>query len=78
MLYYATHVLGTDTGIMITGSHNPPEYNGLKMMIGGITLAEDRIQQLRERIERRAFTAGSGSLGSAELLDHYTERVAAT
>ena len=75
LLYYATHVLGTATGIMITGSHNPPEYNGLKMMIGGITLAEDRIQQLRERIERRAFATGSGSLSFAELLDHYTERV---
>ena len=34
VLYYATHELGTGTGIMITGSHNPPEYNGLKMMIG--------------------------------------------
>ena len=76
LLYYATHVLGTATGIMITGSHNPPEYNGLKMMIGGVTLAEDRIQQLRQRIENAAFTTGSGSLHSAELLDHYTDRIA--
>ena len=76
LLYYATHVLGTATGIMITGSHNPPEYNGLKMMIGGVTLAEDRIQQLRQRIESGAFTTGSGSLHSAELLDHYADRIA--
>lgn len=50
MLYFATHVLETGTGIMITGSHNPPEYNGLKMMIGGVTLAEERIQALLQRI----------------------------
>ena len=37
LLYFATHELQTGTGIMITGSHNPPEYNGLKMMIGGVT-----------------------------------------
>ena len=75
LLYYATHVLGTATGIMITGSHNPPEYNGLKMMIDGITLAEERIQQLRQRIEVKAFTTGSGSLSSTALLDHYMDRV---
>ena len=39
LLYYATHALGTKTGIMVTGSHNAPEYNGLKMMLGGVTLA---------------------------------------
>lgn len=77
LLYYATHVLGTATGIMITGSHNPPEYNGLKMMIGGITLAEERIQQLRQRIEVKAFTTGSGSLSSAALLARYMDRIAA-
>ena len=75
LLYYATDVLGTTTGIMITGSHNPPEYNGLKMMIGGITLAEERIQQLRQRIDAKAFTTGAGSLSSAGLLDHYMDRV---
>ena len=44
LLYFATHELQTGTGIMITGSHNPPEYNGLKMMIDGVTLAEERIR----------------------------------
>ena len=43
LLYYATHETGTGTGIMGTGSHNPPEYNGLKMMLGGNTLAGDAI-----------------------------------
>jgi len=50
MLYFATHKLNTGTGIMITGSHNPPDYNGLKMMIGGVTLAEERITQLHQRL----------------------------
>ena len=76
LLYYATHVLGTGTGIMITGSHNPPEYNGLKMMIGGAALAEERIQQLRERIDCGAFTNGTGSVRNLDLIDHYIDRVA--
>ncbi len=76
LLYYATHVLGTGTGVMITGSHNPPEYNGLKMMIGGATLAEERIQGLRQRVERGAFSSGTGALQQVDLIDHYIERVA--
>ena len=51
VLYFATHALETGTGIMITGSHNPPEYNGLKMMIGGTTLAEELIQGLYQRLQ---------------------------
>ena len=51
LLYFATYELQTGTGIMITGSHNPPEYNGLKMMIGGVTLAEARIQALLQNLQ---------------------------
>jgi phosphomannomutase/phosphoglucomutase len=51
LLYYATHALKTGTGVMVTGSHNPPEYNGFKIMIGGETLAGEGIQRLRRRIE---------------------------
>ncbi len=69
LLYYATHVLGTGTGVMITGSHNPPEYNGLKMMIGGGTLSEDRIQDLRKRIERRDFATGAGISANTDVPD---------
>jgi phosphomannomutase/phosphoglucomutase len=46
VLYYAAYELGTGSGIMITGSHNPPEYNGLKMVLGGTTLSGPDIQQL--------------------------------
>ena len=75
LLYYATHALDTGTGIMITGSHNPPEYNGLKMMIAGETLAEDRIQRLRERIEGNRLSEGDGEYDEIEIVDHYLDRV---
>lgn len=76
LLYYATHVLGTGTGVMITGSHNPAEYNGLKMMIGGRTLAEGAIQALRERVECRDFSSGDGARDTQDLVTHYIDRVA--
>ena len=73
VLYYATHALKTGTGIMITGSHNPPEYNGLKMMIGGTTLAEDLIQALYRRLQDSALSTGKGALGYADLGADYVE-----
>ena len=75
MLYYATYELNTGTGIMITGSHNPPEYNGLKMMIGGVTLAEGAIQKLLERIERNELSEGEGSVEHIDLDDSYVDKV---
>jgi phosphomannomutase / phosphoglucomutase len=75
LLYYATHALDTGTGIMITGSHNPPEYNGLKMMIAGETLAEGRIQRLRERLVGNQLSQGSGEYDEIEIVDHYLDRV---
>ena len=75
LLYYATHVLETGTGVMITGSHNPAEYNGLKMMIGGRTLAENAIQALRTRIERHDFSTGAGAVDDRDLVEHYVTRV---
>ncbi|HTK97459.1 MAG TPA: phosphomannomutase/phosphoglucomutase [Pseudomonadales bacterium] len=75
LLYYATHALDTGTGVMITGSHNPPEYNGLKMMIAGETLAEERIQHLRERIEGNKLSSGDGAYDEMAIVDHYLDRV---
>ena len=77
LVYYATKVLDTGTGVMITGSHNPPEYNGLKMMIGGAALTAERIQGLRERIERGDFSTGAGGLRRLDLVDRYVDRVVA-
>jgi hypothetical protein len=50
--YFAAHHLGCDSCVSVTGSHNPPDYNGLKMVIGGTTLALDAIQQIKARAER--------------------------
>ena len=67
LLYFAAHELKTGTGIMITGSHNPPEYNGLKMMIGGVTLAEDRIQTLLHHLRHNTLSEGSGQVSTANI-----------
>jgi phosphomannomutase/phosphoglucomutase len=75
LLYYATHALDTATGIMVTGSHNPPEYNGLKMVLAGETLAEARIQRLKERITGNKLSEGGGEYDEIEIVDHYLDRV---
>lgn len=59
MLYFAAVQHCGGSGVMITGSHNPPDYNGFKMMLGGQTLAGDDIQALRHRIETEDFVSGS-------------------
>ena len=60
VLYFATHHLMTGSGVSITGSHNPPEYNGLKMMMAGTTLHGGGIQALRQRIEQGRVVTASG------------------
>ncbi len=75
ILYFATHHLATGSGIMVTGSHNPPEYNGLKMVMAGDAIAGEAIQGLRARIEQGAFASGSGSLSEAEVGEAYMRRV---
>ena len=62
MLYFAAHELNTQSGVMVTGSHNPPEYNGLKMVLDGETLAGETIQALRQRILDGNLTTGSGTM----------------
>lgn len=75
VLYFATHHLGTHTGISITGSHNPVDYNGFKMVINGETLAQERIQHLRQRIEDQDYTEGHGMLLQADVRDAYLDRI---
>jgi phosphomannomutase/phosphoglucomutase len=78
VLYFATHQLGTGTGVEITGSHNPPEYNGLKLMVAGETLHGDGIQALRQRIEAGELKRSTrpGPLRQASLVDDYIARIA--
>ena len=77
VLYFATYELETDGGIQITGSHNPPEYNGIKMTLGGRSLYGEGIQRLRERIEVDDFVSGTGRTERVDILDRYVEEVAA-
>ena len=65
MTYFAAHHLGTGCSVMVTGSHNPPDYNGLKMVVAGATLSGDDIQDLRARIERGDFATRRGQLSHA-------------
>ena len=75
VLYFATYELATGTGIMITGSHNPPEYNGLKMVMSGETLAGDRIQDLKQRILAGRFSSGHGVLSEKDIKSAYSQRI---
>ena len=75
MLYFTTYQLNTHSGVMVTGSHNPPEYNGLKMMLAGDTLAGDAIQALRTRIERSDLSYGAGSYREHDIREAYLSRV---
>ena len=75
VLYFGALTLGTGSGVMVTGSHNPPDYNGFKMMIGGHTLYGDDIQGLYEAIQAGDLVEGKGSISEADALTPYLEQV---
>ena len=75
MLYFAAHELCQYSGVMVTGSHNPPDYNGFKIVLGGQTLSADTIQALRIRIENNDLTHGSGSYSKHDIVNTYLERI---
>jgi phosphomannomutase/phosphoglucomutase len=78
MVYFAAHHLGCGSAVAVTGSHNPPDYNGLKMVLGGTTLSGDDIQALRMRIESGDFTApvdGAGAFSTADVREAYLSRI---
>ena len=75
VLYFAAHHLETGTGIMITGSHNPPQYNGLKMLMAGKTLYGDDIQNLYRRIVDNDLNEGAGNYRQQPMLDEYLQRI---
>ncbi len=75
-LYFASIELGTDIGVQITGSHNPPEYNGIKMVLDDRPIYGRQIQGLRERIVAGDLARGSGSTEPLEILDRYVEEIA--
>jgi phosphomannomutase/phosphoglucomutase len=75
MTYFAAQHLGTQCSVMVTGSHNPPDYNGLKMVIDGTTLSGDDIQALRARIERGGLARGGGTIRSEDVAPAYFDRI---
>ena len=77
MVYFATHHFATGSGVMVTGSHNPPEYNGLKMMVAGDTLSGETIQELRRLVESQDFVspAQAGAQSQADIAREYIERI---
>ena len=77
MVYFAAHHLGNDCGVMVTGSHNPPDYNGLKMVLAGETLSNENIQRLRHRIEYKLLTYGDGIERSYDIAPHYIAKIKA-
>lgn len=75
-LYLAVHEIGVDAGLQVTGSHNPPEFNGFKMVIGGDAFFGDDIQELRGIIERDEADSGAGTLeANGTVLDRYVDAV---
>ena len=75
VVYFAAHHLGCGSCVAVTGSHNPPDYNGLKMVVGGNTLYGDEIQDLRKRIEAGRFSRGEGKRSATSVLDEYVARI---
>ena len=76
VLYWSEVTLGADAGVQITGSHNPPEWNGIKMTHGGSSLYGDAIQDLLRSIQASNFTSGSGGYERITVLDHYVDDIA--
>ncbi len=76
VVYFACFQLNTGSGVAVTGSHNPPDYNGFKIVLGGETLAMEAIQDLYARIAENNFEQGMGQLRTMDLSDDYIERIA--
>jgi phosphomannomutase/phosphoglucomutase len=73
--YFAAYELGCNSCVSVTGSHNPPDYNGLKMVIGGTTLALEAIQNLKQRIEAGNLKHGRGERRSADVKSAYIDKI---
>jgi len=76
LLYFAVHHLDTQGGVMITASHNPPEYNGFKVLAGKSTIFGQEIQKIREIAEKGRFVSGSGQVSRHEIIPDYWDYVA--
>ncbi|GHA21409.1 phosphoglucomutase [Arenicella chitinivorans] len=75
VVYYSSYSKDIPSCIAITGSHNPPNYNGFKMVVEGTTLSAERIQDLKRRILEQDFESGNGGYESQPIIDDYIKRI---
>jgi len=75
VLYFAAYELGNGTGVMITGSHNPSDYNGFKILIGGVTQAGDKIADMYTRIKNGNLRVGKGKVSQENMINQYREKI---
>ena len=73
--YFSIFHLDKDGGMMVTGSHNPPEFNGFKVSVGKSTIFGEEIQNLRRLIEKKEFVAGKGTVSKEEIIRPYQDYV---
>jgi len=75
LLYFATHTLPAHSGVMLTGSHNPRDYNGIKIVLKQRALADNQISRLRERVENNELVSGNGSVSHYDIVPAYLARI---
>lgn len=76
VMYFATHHLSeTSSGVMVTASHNPADYNGFKMVINGVTLADEAVLDIRSRISRQEYHSGHGDVETLDVVPDYIDRI---
>lgn len=75
LLYYATHTLKSNSGVMITGSHNPSNYNGLKLVFDGKTLSSDAIEALYHSVIDGDFISGEGKITQHSISENYINEI---
>jgi phosphomannomutase/phosphoglucomutase len=76
-LYFAAYTLAAGSGVMLTGSHNPPDYNGIKIMLGGETLFGEAIQGLLRRVEQQDYRHGHGRWRQEDIRESYLQQLGA-
>jgi len=75
LVYLSLHVLDVDGGIQITGSHNPPEFNGFKICLGKETIYGEEIQKIKEICKSKEFVTGEGKVEQVEIVNRYVDYV---
>jgi phosphomannomutase/phosphoglucomutase len=75
LVYFATHHLNSQSGVMVTGSHNPADYNGLKIVIAGKTYCDEQLQAIKRRIETQNLHQGAGTYNEHDISEQYIDTI---